>query len=131
MAEAFSNEPPIDFSRRANRERFGQTLEKVRDQFKERNRRRSSGTWLDSVNPANPKEVVGRVRASSVDQAQEAIDRIARFFPEWRGTRVEERAKILSKAADIMREKRLELAAWEVFEVGKGWREASSKRSTI
>ena len=126
MAEIFSNEPPIDFARRDNRERFAQTLEKVRGQFKERNRRRSSGAWLDSVNPANPKEIVGRVRVSSVDQAKEAIDRAARFFNEWRGTRVEKRAEILSKAADIMRKKRWELAAWEVFEVGKGWREADA-----
>ena len=28
------------------------------------------------------------------------------------------------RAAEIMRRKRLELASWEVFEVGKGWREA-------
>ena len=126
MAEAFSNEPPIDFSRRDSRERFRQTLEKVRAQFKERNRRRSSGAWLDSVNPANPKEIVGRARVSSVDQAQEAIDGAARFFPEWRGTPVEERGEILLKAADIMRERRWELAAWEVFEVGKGWREADA-----
>jgi RHH-type proline utilization regulon transcriptional repressor/proline dehydrogenase/delta 1-pyrroline-5-carboxylate dehydrogenase len=126
MPEAFSNEPPIDFSRRGNRERFGQTLEKVRDQCKERSRKRSTGPWLDSVNPANPKEVIGRVRVSSVNQAQEAIDRAVRFFPEWRRMTAEERAEILSKAADTMRERRWELAAWEVFEVGKGWREADA-----
>jgi len=126
MSEVFHNEPPIDFSRRDNRERFAQTLEKVRDQFKEQSRKRSPGPWLDSVNPANPKEVVGRVRVSSVDQAQAAIDRSERFFFEWRGTSIEERAEILSKTADIMREKRWELAAWEVFEVGKGWREADA-----
>ena len=126
MAEAFRNEPPIDFSRRDNRERFAQTLEKVRGQFKERVPRRTAGQWLDSVNPANPKEIVGRVRIASVDQAQEAVERTARFFPEWRGTPAQERAKILTRAAAIMRERRWELAAWEVFEVGKGWREADA-----
>jgi RHH-type transcriptional regulator, proline utilization regulon repressor / proline dehydrogenase / delta 1-pyrroline-5-carboxylate dehydrogenase len=126
MPEAFKNEAPIDFWRRQNRERFAQTLEKVRGQFKERSRKRSSGEWLESVNPANPKEIVGRVRVADVDHAQEAIDRAARFFPEWRGRPAEERAKILVKAADIMREKRWELAAWEVFEAGKGWREADA-----
>src|SRR4030095_2406500 len=30
------------------------------------------------------------------------------------------------RAADIMRRKRWELAGWEVFEVGKGWREADA-----
>ena len=126
MAEVFRNEPPVDFSRRPNRERFAQTLDSVRAQFKERSRKRSSGEWLESMNPANPKEVVGRVRVVDVDQAQEAIERAARFFFEWRRTPAEERATILNRAADIMREKRWELAAWEVFEVGKGWREADA-----
>jgi RHH-type proline utilization regulon transcriptional repressor/proline dehydrogenase/delta 1-pyrroline-5-carboxylate dehydrogenase len=126
MAEVFRNEPPVDFSRRATRERFAQTLEKVRSEFKERNRKRSRGEWLESVNPANPDEIVGRVRASSTDAAQEAIERAARFFPEWRAKPPDQRAGILNRAADIMREKRGELAAWEVFEVGKGWREADA-----
>jgi RHH-type proline utilization regulon transcriptional repressor/proline dehydrogenase/delta 1-pyrroline-5-carboxylate dehydrogenase len=30
------------------------------------------------------------------------------------------------RAADIMRRRRIELAAWEVFEVGRGWREADA-----
>ena len=126
MSEHFRNEAPIDFSRRDNRERFAQTLEKVREQFKERSRKRTGGQWLDSVNPANAKEVIGRVRLCSIEQAQEAVDRAARFFPEWRRLPVEKRVEILLKAAIIMREKRWELAAWEVFEVGKGWREADA-----
>ncbi|HKY07258.1 MAG TPA: aldehyde dehydrogenase family protein, partial [Candidatus Binatia bacterium] len=126
MPDAFRNEPPIDFSQRANRERFAQTLAKVREQFKERSRKRSAGQWLDSLNPANPREIVGQVRVSTVDHAQDAIERAARFFPEWRRGSPEERAKILSRAAATMREKRWELAAWEVFEVGKSWREADA-----
>jgi RHH-type transcriptional regulator, proline utilization regulon repressor / proline dehydrogenase / delta 1-pyrroline-5-carboxylate dehydrogenase len=126
MAEPFQNEAPIDFWRRQNRERFAQTLEKVRGQFKERSRKRSGGEWLESLNPANPKEIVGRVRPASIDQAQEAIDRAERWVSDWRRTAAQDRAKILIKAADTMREKRWELAAWEVFEVGKGWREADA-----
>jgi RHH-type transcriptional regulator, proline utilization regulon repressor / proline dehydrogenase / delta 1-pyrroline-5-carboxylate dehydrogenase len=126
VVELFRNEAPVDFSRRQNREQFAQTLQAVRGQFKERCRKRAGGQWLDSVNPANPNEIVGRVRVASVDQAEEAMERAARFFPEWRRRPAEERAKILLKAADIMREKRWELAAWEVFEVGKGWREADA-----
>lgn len=126
MAEAFQNAAPIDFSRRQNRARFAQTLEKVRAQFKEQSRKRGSGEWLESVNPANPKEIVGHVRVAGIEQAQEAIERAERFFSEWRNTPAEERAEMLIKASDIMGEKRWELAAWEVFEVGKGWREADA-----
>jgi RHH-type transcriptional regulator, proline utilization regulon repressor / proline dehydrogenase / delta 1-pyrroline-5-carboxylate dehydrogenase len=126
MSEGFWNHPPIDFSRRQNRERFAHTLEQVRSQFKEESPKRSRGSWLESVNPADPKEIVGRVRLSSVDQAQEAIDRATSFFPEWQRTPAEKRAGILARAAGILSERRWELAAWEVFEVGKGWREADA-----
>jgi RHH-type transcriptional regulator, proline utilization regulon repressor / proline dehydrogenase / delta 1-pyrroline-5-carboxylate dehydrogenase len=122
----FRNEPPIDFSRQENRERFARALEKVRAEFNGQSRNRGSGQWLESVNPANPKEIVGHVRVTSTDETDEAIDRAARFFPKWRDTPAPQRAKILFDAADIMRERRWELAAWEVFEVGKGWREADA-----
>ncbi len=125
-SDAFGNEPPVDFSERENRERFAKTLEDVRSQFKNQSRKRGSGPWLESVNPADPQEIIGRVRRSGADQAQEAIDRAGEFFPEWRRTPAEDRANILFNAAAIMREKHWELAAWEVFEVGKGWREADA-----
>jgi len=124
LSEPFRNEPPIDFSRRQNRQRFAKALEEVREQFKSRVRKRSGGSWLESVSPADPKEVVGQVRAAGIDQAETAIETAARFFPKWRATPAAERAKLLAKAAATMRKKRWELAAWEVFEVGKGWREA-------
>ena len=125
LAQPFRNEPPIDFSQAENRRGFAKALEEVREHFKKsRVRKRSSGSWLESVNPADPKDVVGQVRSTSIDQAETAIESAARFFPKWRATSAAERAKLLVKAAAIMRKKRWELAAWEVFEVGKGWREA-------
>src|SRR6267142_1759320 len=124
LSEPFRNEPPIDFSSRRNRQRFAKALEEVREQFKSGVRKRSSSSWLESVNPADPKEVVGQVRAAGIDQAETAIETAVRFFPKWRATPAAERAKLLAKAGAIMRKKRWELAAWEVFEVGKGWREA-------
>jgi RHH-type proline utilization regulon transcriptional repressor/proline dehydrogenase/delta 1-pyrroline-5-carboxylate dehydrogenase len=124
VADNFHNEPPIDFSRRQNRDRFKRALEEARGQFD--HGRRRGGEWLESVNPANFKEIVGRVRNAGTDQADAAIEKAARFFPKWRAAPAAERAKILVKAAGILREKRWELAALEVFEVGKGWREADA-----
>jgi RHH-type proline utilization regulon transcriptional repressor/proline dehydrogenase/delta 1-pyrroline-5-carboxylate dehydrogenase len=124
MTEVFRNEPPIDFSRRENRERFKRALETARGRFD--HGRRRGGEWLESLNPAAPKEIVGRVRAAGADQLEAAIAKAARFFPDWRATPAAERAKILFKAADIMHEKRWELSALEIFEVGKGWREADA-----
>jgi RHH-type proline utilization regulon transcriptional repressor/proline dehydrogenase/delta 1-pyrroline-5-carboxylate dehydrogenase len=124
LAQPFRNEPPINFSQPENRRGFAKALEEIREQFKSGVRKRSSSSWLESLNPADPKEVVGQVRAAGIDQAETAIETAARFFPKWGATPAAERAKLLAKAAAIMRKKRWELAAWEVFEVGKGWCEA-------
>jgi RHH-type proline utilization regulon transcriptional repressor/proline dehydrogenase/delta 1-pyrroline-5-carboxylate dehydrogenase len=121
----FRNEPPIDFSCRDNRERFRRTLEEVRGEFSGAPRR-SGGTWLESFNPANPRELVGRVRMATIQEIDKAIDRAVRFSSEWGATPAKKRAEIILAAADIMRARRWELAAWELFEVGKGWREADA-----
>jgi RHH-type proline utilization regulon transcriptional repressor/proline dehydrogenase/delta 1-pyrroline-5-carboxylate dehydrogenase len=39
---------------------------------------------------------------------------------------VEQRAELLRRAAAILRRRRFELAAWEVYETGKPWREADA-----
>ncbi len=126
VSSLFRNEPLSDFSRRQNQVRFSEAVNAVRGEFTQVPRRRGSGDWLESVNPANPKEIIGRVRVASLDQAESAIDRATRYFSKWRNTPADERARILFKAAGIMRQRRVELATWEIFEVGKGWREADA-----
>ena len=122
----FRNEPPIDFSRHVNRVRFAQVLEEVRGEFKNRRRLSGSVKRLESLNPADPAEVVGSVRVDGIADVERAIETATRFFPQWRATPAEKRAEILRRAAEVMRRRRWELAAWEVFEVGKGWREADA-----
>jgi len=125
-ASGFRNEPPLDFCRRENRARFARALEAVRADFKNHSEKNTGGPWLESVNPAKPQEIVGRVRRTTVAEADQAMERAARFFPHWRDTPAEKRAQMLFSAAASMRRRRWELAAWEVFEVGKGWREADA-----
>src|ERR1041384_7224776 len=122
----FRNEPLIDFSRRENRERFGQSLQKVREEFDRQAGRRIDGQTLASPNPSNPAEIIGRVRIATSSDVEAAIESAARFFPHWRGQAASERTKLLFAAAEIMRQRRWELAAWEVFEAGKSWREADA-----
>jgi RHH-type transcriptional regulator, proline utilization regulon repressor / proline dehydrogenase / delta 1-pyrroline-5-carboxylate dehydrogenase len=119
----FENEPLIDFSLRANRERFRASLETVRHKAEARRR---AGEWLESINPANAVEVIGCVRLANLVDADAAIGAANQFLPRWRDTPAERRADILFAAARLMREQRWELAAWELFEVGKGWREADA-----
>jgi RHH-type proline utilization regulon transcriptional repressor/proline dehydrogenase/delta 1-pyrroline-5-carboxylate dehydrogenase len=130
--EPFQNEPLLDFSRAENRGQFAQALKTVRKQFARNyplwigGEELKTKKWLESVNPAAPEEVVGRVPVAGRGEAERAVVNAVEFFPEWSRTPASERAAFMFRAADIMRRRRIELAAWEVFEVGKGWREADA-----
>jgi RHH-type transcriptional regulator, proline utilization regulon repressor / proline dehydrogenase / delta 1-pyrroline-5-carboxylate dehydrogenase len=132
VLEPFQNEPLLDFSREANRARFAKSLVDVRQNFSRDYRLWIGGEevetkkWLDSVNPAAPEEIVGRVPVAGRGEAERAVVHAVEFFPEWSRTPASERAAFMFRAGDIMRRRRIELAAWEVFEVGKGWREADA-----
>jgi 1-pyrroline-5-carboxylate dehydrogenase len=45
-------------------------------------------------------------------------------FASWRYTPVEERASLLFRVGDLLRERKFEFCAWLVFEVSKNWAEA-------
>lgn len=66
------------------------------------------GEWIDGaagtyeiVNPAT-EEVVGLAPQASVDQAIEATRAAAEAFPAWSATTPEERAELLTRAADLL-----------------------------
>ncbi|HZT80766.1 MAG TPA: L-glutamate gamma-semialdehyde dehydrogenase, partial [Gemmataceae bacterium] len=81
---------------------------------------------LDSVNPSHVRQVVGRCGRATVAQAERAVAVGRAAFPAWRDTEPAKRADYLFRAADVMRRRRFELAAWEVYECGKPWREADA-----
>ena len=79
---------------------------------------------ITSVNPANPAIVVARSAAATPDEADEALRCAREAFSAWEATPARERAGILLRAADWISSHREELAALEVLEAGKPWREA-------
>ena len=89
----------------------------------------STQVMVDSVNPSNFSEVIGKVGLLSVEQAQQAMAVAKAAFPSWRRTPVRQRAGVLRKAADLMELRRAELSAWIVLEVGKPVREADGEVS--
>ena len=128
----FHNEPVLDFSQPANRAQFAEMLNRVRGKFGGdyplwiAGKKVETRGELASVNPAAPQEIVGKVSIAGEKEAERALSAAAKYQPEWRQTPALKRAEILFAAAAIMRRQRFELAAWEVFEVGKGWREADA-----
>jgi RHH-type transcriptional regulator, proline utilization regulon repressor / proline dehydrogenase / delta 1-pyrroline-5-carboxylate dehydrogenase len=127
----FQNEPPTDFARSANRDAMRSALEDVRSHLKQDYPLWIGGAAagnerprLDSLDPSRSSQVVGRVAMADAELARSAVTAARTAFPAWADTPARDRAQVLIKAAAIMRKRRLELAAWEVFECGKPWVEA-------
>jgi RHH-type proline utilization regulon transcriptional repressor/proline dehydrogenase/delta 1-pyrroline-5-carboxylate dehydrogenase len=84
----------------------------------------STGKTLDSVNPADPDEVVGKVCQAGTAEAEQALTAAAQAFQTWRDVEPVERAMYLVKAAAVARRRMFEMAAWQVLEEGKQWAQA-------
>lgn len=81
---------------------------------------------ITSINPSNTKQVVAYFSKGTKEHAEKAITIADEIFKHWSHVEPEARARILLKAAAIMKRRRLELAAWMIFEVGKNWVEADA-----
>jgi RHH-type proline utilization regulon transcriptional repressor/proline dehydrogenase/delta 1-pyrroline-5-carboxylate dehydrogenase len=128
----FQNTPHTDFSLAENRERFAAGLRAARARLGQRHGLDIPGAGREGLrlqvsrNPAAPAEVLGQVELAGVEQAQQALEIARAAFPGWRDTPSEARIRLLLRAAELVEERRFELAAWEVLEVGKNWREADA-----
>ncbi|MEH2110440.1 L-glutamate gamma-semialdehyde dehydrogenase [Nostoc sp.] len=85
--------------------------------------------FVDSLNPSNFSQVVGKVGLISVEQAEQAMQAAKAAFPGWKKTPAKQRADILRKAGDLMELRRAELSVWIVLEVGKPVKEADGEVS--
>jgi RHH-type proline utilization regulon transcriptional repressor/proline dehydrogenase/delta 1-pyrroline-5-carboxylate dehydrogenase len=127
----FANEPPTDFARPESRAALRQALRGVSDQLGKVYSPVIAGkivnaelSVLDSVNPGHSSRIVGRVALATAGLAGEAVTAARAAFPAWSRVAVRDRAEILVRAARLMRDRRFELAAWEILECGKPWAEA-------
>ncbi|MDH5526752.1 MAG: proline dehydrogenase family protein [Nitrospirota bacterium] len=127
----FANEPPADFSTPAARAAMQGALTAVREGLGEDHPALIdgipvlTGTWIESLNPADGKRV-GRVAACGPEQAAQAVAGAVAMFDQWAAVPVAERAAVLRNTAQVLRRDRFDLAALEVYEVGKGWRDADA-----
>jgi len=130
MLPPFKNEPFTDFSVPENRKKMEDAIEKVRSEIGKRypivigGKRYEDGDSFNSYNPARSNEVVGEFTKGTKEMALEAIEVASKAFEEWRKVDPDERARYLLRAATLLRERKFEYAAWQVFEVSKNWAEA-------
>ncbi|WP_367025811.1 proline dehydrogenase family protein [Methylococcus sp. ANG] len=129
---AFANEPPLDFSKRENRETFAVAIRAVRDQMGRHvsivygGKEYQTAERLISLNPAAPSEVVCTASAIDRNMADRALAAARTAQADWGKRPPAERAELLFRAAAIARRRRFELAAWELLEVGKNRVEADA-----
>ena len=126
----FRNEPPVDFTMEENARRMRTAIEKVRSQLGREydlvigGKRSRTAEKIKSLNPARPSEVVGIHQKASRDHVEPAMQAALKAFDSWSRTSVEERASVVFRVGDLLRERKFEFMAWLVFEVSKNWAEA-------
>ena len=120
----------MDFSDENNIESMQNALDRVKGKLGQTYKLKIGGQEMTtddtftSFNPGNIDEVIGHFQKAGEREADMAVEAASEAFKSWSRVSVEERANCLFKASDIMRERRMELAAWMVYEVGKSWAEA-------
>ena len=72
----------------------------------------------DVINPAT-EEVIGKASKAGEEDVNKALKSAEKGLEVWRNTPPWERAKIIRKIADLMREKKETLGKWLTLEVGK------------
>ena len=129
---SFRNVSVTSFGQAANRERMTGAIRYVRGEFGRKfplvmgGEKVLTEAMLDSLNPAKASEIVGRVCKASTAHADKAVAAAGKVFPDWRRTPPARRSQLLQKAADLMEERRFELAATIILEAGKPWSEADA-----
>jgi len=130
MPTEFRNEPFTDFTKEENAQAMRAAIEKVRGELGREyplvigGERINTDSKLDSLNPANRTQLVGRFNKATKELATRAVEDAAKAFETWKHTPADQRAELLFRAAAIMRERKHELSAWMIHEVAKTWAEA-------
>jgi 1-pyrroline-5-carboxylate dehydrogenase len=120
----------VDFSKEENARKMRAAIEKVRGQLGREydlivgGKRVKTTDKIKSINPAKPSQLVGLHQKAGKEQVAPAMAAALKAYETWSRTSVEERAALLFRTGDLLRERKFEFMAWLVFEVSKNWAEA-------
>ena len=130
--DIYENSPLVNFVCKESQDKMRSALREVRSRFGEKYPLVIGGekVWTDqltpSVNPSAPTEIVGYAAKAGIPEAERAVKAARAAFRKWSRTPFEERARLVERAAEILKRRRFELSALEVFEVAKAWSEADA-----
>ena len=125
----FANEPTLELRRAPARESLLTALRELEPQLPLAvpiliGRDRGAHEGFESTDPGTPERVVATAGRATEEDARRAVEEASKAFPAWRDLGAAKRAEILVGAAEILRSRRLELAALQVRECAKPWGEA-------
>ena len=130
---AYSPEPVAEWRRATVRSTFAAAVDRVGDGRLGATvpavidgRAVMTDATIESVDPGRPSSTVAVSASCGREEAEAAVEAARRAWPAWRATPARDRAAVLFGAAEWMRARRDELAALEVFEAGKPWRDADA-----
>ena len=83
-----------------------------------------SGETFTSTNPADPSDVLGEFPKSTAEDVNAAVEAADKAFKDWSRTPAPKRGEILYRVAELIRERKEELARIMTREMGKVLNEA-------
>jgi RHH-type proline utilization regulon transcriptional repressor/proline dehydrogenase/delta 1-pyrroline-5-carboxylate dehydrogenase len=131
----FVNEPFTDFSVSSNRKLLRDALERLESTRSTaglvaypiiNGQRRTTPNIFEREDPSTKDIQLGTIHFASRDDVDEAFSSIEEGRLGWQDTPISERASILNRAASIMQDRRHDLNALIIREVGKPWKEADA-----
>src|SRR5262249_5247061 len=126
------NEAPTDFSQPVARDAFLAALARTEAEFDRDyplvigGEDVWSGDWIVSTDPCQRDRQVGRVARATPELAERALHAAWAAFSERAATDPSARARILWRAAALLRQRKHAFSALLVYEVGKTWAEADA-----
>jgi len=130
LASGFRNEPPVDFTLPAQRDKLARALTVLRRKLGQRypliidHKPVSTKDWRPSLNPADQNEIIGYAAQATVTEAEAALTAARVAQRKWAATTPAGRATMLEKVASLMQRDKAELSALAILESGKNWTEA-------
>jgi 1-pyrroline-5-carboxylate dehydrogenase len=128
----FVNEPFLDFDDSQTKRSMQAALARVKSRLGHEydlvigGHRLRTDAKIVSINPARPAEVVGVHQRADENHVESAMKAAQTAFATWSRTSAQERAALLFRTANLVRERKFEMCAWLTFEVGKNWAEADA-----
>lgn len=131
-ASGFANTPTVRLFDDGQRGDFRRALNNTRERWGGTYPLRVGGEELTtnapepSISPSHhdPAHPVGWVHRASPAEVTKALRLANAAAPAWSRRSLDERSRIGRRAAELLRERKMEVAAWVVHEGGRSWREA-------